>query len=125
MNMSPSITSKRQSIVRGAALLPLFLGVSLALVQPCAAVPFQFEPTGSLGTARVSHTATLLPNGKVLAAGGANGVVSLASAELYDPVSATWSATANLDTARSSHTATLLANGKVLVAGGINNTGAV
>ncbi len=40
--------------------------------------------TGSLGTARAYYTATLLPNGKVLAAGGNNGT-ALSSAELYDP----------------------------------------
>src|SRR5207244_3104903 len=75
--------------------------------------------TGSLATARFYHTATLLPNGKVLITGG---VVSfnnaLASAELYDPVSGTWTATGSLTTARYVHTATLLPNGKVLVAGG-------
>jgi hypothetical protein len=40
--------------------------------------------TGSLGTAHQYHTATLLPNGKVLVAGGANGITPLTSAELYD-----------------------------------------
>src|SRR5215813_14009149 len=111
MNMSPSITSKRHTVFRVAVLLPLLSGAGLAFIQPCAAGPFQFEPTGSLGTPRVSHTATLLPNGKVLAAGGANGVVTLASTELYDPASGTWAATGSLNTARSSHTATLLPDG--------------
>jgi hypothetical protein len=39
--------------------------------------------TGSLGTARYAHTATLLPNGEVLVAGGRNESSSFASAELY------------------------------------------
>ena len=64
------------------------------------------------------HTATLLPNGKVLVAGGSNGGGSLSSAELYDPASGSWSTTGSLATARDYHTATLLPNGKVLVAGG-------
>ena len=64
------------------------------------------------------HTATLLPNGKVLVAGGNNSGI-LTSAELYDPASGSWSATGSLNTARYQHTATLLPNGKVLVAGGI------
>src|SRR5437762_1335140 len=76
--------------------------------------------TGSRGTARCPHKATLLPNGKVLVAGGNNGADALSSAELYDPASGTWTATGSLGTARSFHTATLLPSGKVLVAGGEN-----
>ena len=69
------------------------------------------------------HTATLLPNGKVLVAGGYDGnSVALASAELYDPASGTWTATGSLATARDGHTATLLPNGKVLVAGGLDSS---
>src|SRR6184192_3678561 len=78
-------------------------------------------PTGNLGTARDYHTATLLPNGKVLVAGGIDiSRASLASAELYDPATGTWTATDGLATARAYHTATLLASGEVLVAGGFN-----
>src|SRR4029077_10651703 len=55
------------------------------------------------------------------AAGGfCCGGTELASAELYDPTSGSWSATGSLNTARDTHTATLLANGNVLVAAGFN-----
>src|SRR6266542_3453488 len=77
--------------------------------------------TGSLVTARSDHTATLLPSGKVLVAGGQNGSGKLDRAELYDPVAGTWSSTGRLDVARRFHTATLLPSGKVLVAGGEAN----
>ena len=73
--------------------------------------------TGSLDYARADHTATLLPDGKVLVAGGMGR--SFASAELYDPASGTWTATGSLKSHAVSHTATLLPNGKVLVAGGV------
>ena len=74
--------------------------------------------TGSLNTARDVHTASLLPNGMVLVAGGlGNSVLFLTSAELYDPASGTWTATGSLNTGRDLHTATLLPNGTVLVAG--------
>ncbi len=71
-----------------------------------------FSATGSMATARVWHTATPLPNGKVLVTG------SQLSAELYDPATGNFSATGSMATARYYHTATLLPNGKVLVAGG-------
>src|SRR5439155_1004256 len=72
---------------------------------------------------RSEHTATLLPNGKVLIAGGTDGTNSLSSALLYDPASGAWATTASLLAARAGHGMTLLANGQVLVMGGndINN----
>src|SRR4029077_1213628 len=72
-----------------------------------------------MNSQRTKHTATLLPSGKVLVAGGQGyGFDNLSSAELYDPVTRSWSSTGSLGTARYGHTATLLPNGKVLVAGG-------
>ena len=73
--------------------------------------------TGSpIAPHRVDATATLLPNGKVLVAGGSDGNDELSSAELYDPSTATWSATGNITTPRSVHSATVLPDGDVLVA---------
>ena len=92
---------------------------SWTLVQAQAA---PFVTTGSMTTNRSSHTATLLPSGKVLVVGGAGSSGYLASAELYDPSTETWTETNPLTTERSDHTATLLLNGKVLVAGGWNGT---
>jgi WD40 repeat protein len=75
--------------------------------------------TGAPSVARVGHTATLLPNGKVLLVGGYDNTFhSYSSAELYDPQTGTWTATGSMNTARGDHTATLLPSGKVLVAGG-------
>lgn len=79
--------------------------------------------TGSLNTARAFHTATLLQDGKVLVAGGgglqgADDLISLSTAELYDPETGTWSFTGSLNAAIEVHTATLLQDGKVLVARG-------
>ena len=84
------------------------LGAIWLVAQPCAAAPFTFSYTGSLSTARTAYTATLLQNGKVLVAGGQDASGVLASAELYDPATGTWSATGNLHTGRKWHTAILL-----------------
>jgi galactose oxidase-like protein len=82
-----------------------------------------WSATGSMTTARAGHTATLLPNGQVLVAGGEGTCVNfscpvLASAELYNPATGTWAQTGSMNVTRTGHTATLLRNGQVLVAGG-------
>ncbi len=74
-----------------------------------------------MGTARYVHTATRLPDGRVLVAGGYNGSY-LASAEIYDPDSATWTPTGSMATFREYQTATRLPDGRVLVAGGYNGS---
>jgi hypothetical protein len=107
--------------------LPLLFLISLgALFAPTelsATGSFRFEETGSLSTARKFHTATLLPDGKVLVAGGnALGVQGLVSTELYDPAAGVWTASGDMLIGRGIHTATLLSSGKMLVAGGLRDS---
>lgn len=73
-----------------------------------------FTGTGGMAIGRLGHTATLLPDGKVLVAGGSYYL----AAEVYDPSTGTFSFAGNMTTLRYYHTATLLSNGKVLLAGG-------
>jgi hypothetical protein len=65
-------------------------------------------------TPRQSHTATLLPNGRVLVAGWND------PAQLYDPTSEAWIDTGWPSATRYHHTATWLPNGKIVVVGGWN-----
>ena len=73
--------------------------------------------------ARSEHTATALPGGQVLLVGGtgANGR-PLASAEIFDPDSGTFSATGSMSVARTQHAAALLNDGRVLINGGTDGS---
>lgn len=67
-----------------------------------------FTDTGSLATARAAHTATLLPDGKVLIVGGLDANSNLlSSAELYDPVTGKFTSAGNLKKPRAYHYANL------------------
>jgi hypothetical protein len=90
-----------------------------------------FSATGSMATTRENSSATLLPDGRVLIAGGdvflerQDGlyVDANAQAELYDPAAGTFSPGGSMTTARSGQTATLLADGRVLIVGGLGASG--
>ena len=77
-----------------------------------------FTAATSMAIARFGHSTTLLPDGRVLLAGGEAGGTTLSSAEIYDPRSNSWKTIASLTAPRRLHTATVLRNGKVLLAGG-------
>ena len=81
----------------------LLLGAGLALIQPCAGKSGTWAATGRLNTGRNLHTATLLPDGKVLIAGGGDRNAVLASAELFDPLTGGFSVTGSMTTPRGAH----------------------
>ena len=109
-------------------MFPIIVTVDDSLGQLSATQAFNlqvyqhgFQPDGSMGTARTSHTANLLTDGTVLLAGGQG----VATAEKYDPSTKKFtSTTGSMSAARDGHTATLLKTGKVLITGGQASFGA-
>ena len=96
-----------------AALLLAWAGT----IAPVAAQSV-WAPGARMNVARAGHTATVLPDGRILVVGGHQDNNILASAELYNPVDGTWRLTASLKVPRHFHTATLLGDGRVLVIAG-------
>lgn len=81
-----------------------------------------FSPVGDMAQARYGHTATLLPDGRVLIAGGTTPDLPdtdvSAAIEVFDPATGRFSPAGSLLRPRSHHTATLLTDGQILFAGG-------
>ena len=119
-------------LVSGAAYGKTYVRVSSGLLSADAflfvyePLPPSFTATGPMTVARHIHTATLLPDGNVLVAGGNNGSQILSSAELYNPGTGEFKATGSMLAPRGrGHTETLLPGGKVLVTGGISGNSVV
>jgi serine/threonine protein kinase/N-acetylneuraminic acid mutarotase len=77
-----------------------------------------WSPAATMAGVRGGHSATLLPGGQVLVAGGLDGNIAVASAETYDPGANRWTPAAAMANGRWLHVAALLPGGQVLVAGG-------
>lgn len=111
-------------IAGGYQLLPDFSGSVQDTAEIYDPATGSFSLTGSMNSAREAHTATLLPDGRVLITGGDDSQTVFDTAELYDPTTGQFSETEHMTTSRVGHLAAALGDGDVLVAGGVNNRGA-
>ncbi len=118
--LNPSHTRTMFVRLLVSGLVALLLGVFLTLPALAEGLG-TWTTTANMHASRTTTTATLLPNGQVLVAGGCCDPLggSLASAELYNPTTGAWIVTGSLNTSRYGAGAALLQNGQVLVAGGI------
>jgi hypothetical protein len=83
----------------------------------------EWSPTASMRVARRDHVAALLPDGRVLVAGGIDGDgATLADAEIYDPATGAWSDAAPMPEGHRAARVVALADGRVLVSGGQRDT---
>ncbi len=110
----------RVLIVGGAGSISPTLNEPAALSAAEAYDPLldRWTLLAPLHTTRDHHTATLLPDGRLLVVGGA--YTSTPWPELYDPATNTWALIPGTSMNRYGHTATRLDNGRVLIAGGYN-----
>jgi hypothetical protein len=125
----------KKSVFTRVASLALFIALAAAISTHATpgAAPSHVDPAAgtvvaiqSMRAARSAHTATTLPNGNVLIAGGFTNEASAAfSAELFDPGTQRFIALPRLKALRHSHTATVLPSGKVLIVGGYGSGSAV
>src|SRR6187455_203568 len=102
-------------------LARLFLAIAVLVLadrSALASTSAQVVVVGDVVAHRMGHTATPLADGRVLVAGGVNESGTLASTEVFDPMSAAFAPAGSLASPRVWHTATRLSNGQVLIAGG-------
>ena len=120
----PTIRVSYLLVVLGLVLALVVGAIAAGALRTRPMAPSGWTATGAMIQARTWHTATLLPNGRVLVVGGGNGDSTFDSAELYDPTTRSWTATGSMAQGRQDHTATLLPDGRVLVTGGSDAKGA-
>jgi len=105
------VTCSVNTFVAAAAAFRASIPSTLSAGSITASAPM-LEP-------RSGHTATLLPNGKVLIVGGMRRNQDFSkTAELYDPSTGKFQRAGEMSMGRVGHIAVLLRSGKVLIAGG-------
>src|SRR6266850_5988433 len=97
--------------------------VSAAITVTTVLRADSFTPIATMHEARSGHQATLLDNGRVLVTGGSDDAgAAVSRAEVFDPVTRSWTVAAPNVYARVEHAATVLQDGRVVVVGAASTT---
>jgi WD40 repeat protein len=113
------MNNPRVSAVLLFAFVAIFAVAKINATRPSHPRVGSVTPAGRMLEPRSGHSATLLPYGRVLIAGGMRRNQDFyRSAEIYDPASGKFTPTGEMAIARVGHAAELLHSGKVLIAGG-------
>lgn len=116
-------------LVTGGSAYEITCYASAELYDPATG---EWTATGDMTQPRCLHSATLLPNGDVLVAGGVSSLYdsntqsdtdTVATAEIYNPTTQTWTVTGSLNASRADAATTLLQDGKVFTVAGYAKTG--
>ncbi len=124
-NHSATLLTNGRVLVTGGIGYPPKLTV-LTDVELFYPTTGKWAAVAPMSTARTSHAAARLNDGRVLVTGGSTkSVAAINVAEIFDPVTGKWSEAPPMLQARVLHTATTLQNGAVLVTGGVDASGSV
>src|SRR6059058_5706790 len=108
----------KANLVLALLVLGVPLGTRLILQNAGAAASPQIVTTQPLAVPRHDYTATVVPGGRVLVAGGLNAAGVENSAEVFDPATGVSGLVGFMNSPRSGHTAIALADGRVFISGG-------
>src|SRR5687767_9252182 len=123
-------TALATSAFSAGSLRQLFFGAATGLGGADLAQPLKIvagpaahanllQGSATLNSARRGHTATLLPDGRFLIAGGENaGGGNLSEVEIFESANNTFAIVGHLALGRSNHAAVQLTDGRVLISGG-------
>ncbi len=114
-------------LITGGVSISVNIATQTLTTTPLASAAYYDQPSNTwtavnMPTARSLHSATRLPDGRVVVCGGAQGTIDLPipidNVEVFSPTTNAWTALPPLPRARAAHAAALLSDGTICLLGG-------